>query len=162
MPTADPPPDPKTIQMVMGWVDNYLANTRKMVPPLNAGFGEWMKKNCPKVQTLENFNAVGKVLGGLLDKNLDFKIHGRTATNDLPKFNMVWDTWEKVITSRIGLMETEARATGDMNMFALTRCLTLVTQLVHDEPKDGKQLPKVLAEWMTKLYEEIKKALPKK
>ncbi len=121
-----------------------------------------MKKNCPKVQTLENFNVVGKVLGGLLDKNLDFKIHGRIDTNDLPKFNMVWDTWEKVVTSRIGLMETKSRATGDMNMFALTRCLTLVTQLVHDEPKDGKQLPKVLAEWMIKLYEEIKKALPKK
>ncbi len=162
MATTKPPPDPQIIQMVMGWVDNYIANIRKMFDPLGVAFDEWMKKKCPPVQKLDNFNVIGKVFGHLLDGQMDFKVGGRARMNDPAKFAIIWNTWEQVITQRTALMEQDALARGDNKMLVLTRCMAMMTQVVHDEPKDGKQLPKVLAEMMTKLFEEIKKRLPKK
>ncbi len=162
MAAAKPPPDPQIIRIVMGWVDNYIANIRKMVDPLGVAFTEWMQKNNPPVQKLDNFNVVGKVFGQQLDGQMDFKVGGRARMNDVAKFTAIWDTWEQLITQRTALMEQDALARRDIKMLALTRCMAMMTQVIHDEPKDGKQLPKVLAERMTRLFEDVKKWLPKK
>lgn len=147
--------------MVYGWIDNYIANTRKLIPLLDTGFGEWTKKNHPNIQKLESFKMIRTEFSALIRKNLDFKIGGRTRMNDPIKFSSIWNTWEQVISQRTTLIENEAIANKDIRMIALAHCLTLVTKTVHDEIKDEKKLDKVLANMMTDLYKEIKKIIKK-
>ncbi len=162
MAASKPPPDPQYIGMVMGWVDNYIANIRKMLDPIGVAFTEWMQKKNPPVQKLDNFNVVGKVFGKALDGQMDFKVGGRALMNDPAKFAAIWESWEYVITQRTALMEKDAIARGDIKMYVLTQCMAMMTQVVHEEPKDGRQLPKVLAEMMTKVFDVVKKSAPKK
>jgi hypothetical protein len=170
MPNTNTQPHPEIIKAVVNAMPNYFTTTEKaMVKPLETAFAEWLNNKCPGLNKVAAFKAVEQNFIGDVMKSIEYKVGMRKnfmehhppdmTEKDL---DVYWQLFENAVNNQIAMYNEQFAKTKKPDWLAKAMSLKIATQALLKDIRDPGKLSKLLNEEATKLYNEIKKLVPKK
>jgi len=170
MPNNTSQPNPEIIKAVVNAMPNYFVTAEKaMVKPLENAFGEWLNNKCPSLNKVTAFKTVEQNFAGIVMKNIEFKVGMREnfkahmppgmTEKDLDTY---WQLFDNGVNHQIALYNEEFAKNKKPEWLAKGMSLKVLTQALIKEIRDPGKLSKLITDESTKLYNEIKKLVPKK
>jgi hypothetical protein len=163
--------DPRIVQEAYQRVPKFFEEAdAAMARPLQGAFREWFQANSPPLNTLASFKMVEQAFVAVVlqqlkskDELLGLMKNGAPPGMDVKKqFVQYWQVFEDMTLTRCKILGWENAVKNRPDVPAKIWSATVVLRPVMKDVRDPVALSKMVAEETLKLFNEIKRLVPKK